>query len=110
MSTPFIIFGRPRVTPTMLFPPGTSYKVAKAAFEAANPDFCAGDAFAALDDGDGEGPYEGDEGGFCEMCEGFMLFEDSHGDGDVSWCGACERERLDAEGAMSFDTPTGEEG
>lgn len=94
----FIIMGRPRVTPTMLFPAGTTYKVAKAAFETANPGFCAGDAFLALDDDDGEGPYEGDEGGFCEVCDRFMMFEDSHGDGDVSWCAGCERKRLEAEG------------
>lgn len=94
----FIVFGRPRVTPTGWFPPGTTYREAKAAFEAENPDFCFGDVFEALDDGEGEGPYEGDEGGFCEVCEGFLLFEDSHGDGDISWCGECERKRLEAEG------------
>lgn len=94
----FIVIGRPRVTPTMMFPAGTPYKQAKAAFEAANPDFCFGDVFAAVDDDDGEGPCEGDEGGFCEVCDRFMMFDDSHGDDEVSWCGECERKRLEAEG------------
>jgi hypothetical protein len=88
-TTPFTVYGRPRVVPTMSFPAGTKYETAVAAFEAAHPDFAFGHAVSLV--GDEFDDMEEAEGEFCDACGHFVSEDAERGADaeDMTICGPC---------------------
>lgn len=88
-KTPFTVYGRHRVTPSMQFPAGTKYDDAVAAFEAAHPDFAFDRVVSLVEDQ--QGAVEEFEGECCDACGHFVaVTEDCGADADGNLiCAEC---------------------